>query len=1076
MTESHFADALREASPQYALLIACRQLREWLDLPDADRARRIRSVLTDDRAARSLAQAKSLVWGRLAREFAAPSDDWMGALGALDARTASGASTVVDQEYVRRVLTLLSINALVLESYPGAASSTTASPQLDEIVAGVPALEEAIHGCDVSAATSASIAKLQTAIRVFTHLADDWTLPIHTDHAWWLGMASYTLGRAALEVGDPTLAREAFEQGVAEYERAGEWGHADDLRVRVQAIDRGRRGDVDATVQASLRALLSPQDAMRRYASLASLAAASNQAGDQYEYARTAELLAVELLGAGLADPELDALGAMRSWVNTAVVWQQQREVSRSELHQNDVLKRVNEIAGFWTIVMGARATDRDDAGTLRDPARASRAEQSLPAIGEAIAVMLEDAELVSAAIGAELSEWFPPNPVQPSPGQSELGGAAHSPGGGAAGYERSSAAQRAADGAAISSALYSLRLACNESANETQLAQVTELVERTRTLGLRIHEVQARLEQAYVLLALERYADVSASTQGALGVLSPARNASLNTFTLAHERELYLTARQFEARALAGLRLHDALLSVCQSVIAEIEEQREHVSAPYQQSAFLATRAEFYEYCAAAAHKLGRYDLLLETTERLKASSAWKFGRIALDDLPMELVTELAALDAQYSEVNRALADVTARGVVREELLERRRRIATARAIASGTARNAAPPVATIAAVQGALADDEAALSWFWLSDDILLVLAFTRDRFHTEPIVLSSDARSLFERWIVSVGATAAGEHGTIAMELDRVVDGLAPTLFPEVICEFVQGKTRLILSPHRTLHLFPFHAMRLQNRALRPWLIEQAAIRYAANLTSLLLPWSGNSTGPVLAVGINDFGASGFPHLENAVLEAEQVAAAHGTLGRVAPALTRTDFTSLPLSTYRCLHLATHGTSVLTGDAHNDPLSCGIAFADGLLDGWQLAALDVRAELVVLASCYSGQRAIGGRGLAKLPGDDVLGLQTVLFEAGAGTLLGALWPVDDENTRTILVDFHRNYAAGEEPDRALQMALVTYLDNPFRRHDRYWWAPFFLTAVRNCRTTRHFSRRERFKPLGPGENSRA
>ena len=133
------------------------------------------------------------------------------------------------------------------------------------------------------------------------------------------------------------------------------------------------------------------------------------------------------------------------------------------------------------------------------------------------------------------------------------------------------------------------------------------------------------------------------------------------------------------------------------------------------------------------------------------------------------------------------------------------------------------------------------------------------------------------------------------------------------------------------------------------------------------------------------------------------------------------------------------ATHGSSVLAGNAHNDPLNCGIALCDGLLDGWQLTALDIQAELVVLASCYSGQRAIGGRGLAKLQGDDVFGLQAVLFEAGAGAILGALWPVDDESSRAILVDFHRQYAPGSDPDRALQSALLAYLANPFRRHGR-------------------------------------
>lgn len=1035
MIDTSVADALRESSPQYSLLIACRQLREWIDLPDADCARRVRSVLTNERVARSLVQAKSLVWGRLAREFAAPSSDWMTALGALDARTASGTSTATDQEYVGRVLTLLAINALVVESYPAAMRATAHDPQLEEIVARVPALEAAIHGCDVYAVSTESIAALQSAIDVFVRIADTWTPPIHANHAWWLGMAHYTLGRAALEIGDPVLARDAFERGVADYERAREWANADDLRLRVLAIDRGARGDVDAAMQEAITALATQQDPLRRCASLAALATAAKQAGDQYEFARVASRLAHELVLAGYADPDLDARHAMREWAVTGV----------ETLRDDDLLKRVSDVAQQWAVVMGARATDRNEDGTLRDADRSARAERCLTEIAASMSVMLDEAAMVNAEIGAELAEWYDPDSPQSV-------GAVAEPKQQTDGDPSTRVAARASEGAAISSALYAIRLACNERPSDLQLIELDALLTRARTMESRIHEVQVWLERAYVELALNRYADVSASTREALRVLARGQSASLSAFPLQHERELYLTARQYEARALVGLRQHEEILGHCTIVIAEIEQQRTRVTAPYQQSAFLASRAEFYEYCAAAAYKLGRHDLLLETTERLKASSAWKLGRLALDELPEELAREIATLDARYVEVNRLLADAHVHGVARDELLERRRNIATSRAIARGKARTEAPPAPTIASVQQALAADEAALSYFWLADDVLLVIAISHDRFHAETIELRDDARSCLQRWTQWVGVKSGTDDATMAAELDTLIDALTPTLFPPSIRDFVRGKTRLVVSPHRVLHLFPFHAIRLIDQTERPWLLQHSAVRYAPNLTSLLLEWRGNREGPVLAIGINDFRDAELPRLENAVLEAQQVASAHGSAGRAATSVMRSEFASMPLSTYRCIHLATHGTSVLTGDAHNDPLNCGIAFTDGLLDGSQIAALDLRAELVVLASCYSGQRAIGGRGLSKLPGDDILGLQAVMFEAGVGTLLGALWPVDDESARAILGEFHRHYATGESPDRALQSALNTYLDNPFRRHDRFAWAPFFLTSVRN------------------------
>ena len=1038
MIAMQFTEALRATSPQQELLVACRRLREWVDLPDAERARQVNRAINTESLARTLVQAKPLVWGRLAREFAAPASDVIGALGALDARTASGVSTAADLEYVRRVMALIAINACVMETFPLAAAGVAPDPQLTDIVAMVPALEEAIYGCDVNVATAASLVTLHSAIELFMRSADAWTPPIHVNHAWWLGMAQYTVGRAALEIGDARLALQAFEQGVADFERARDWKNADDLRARIIAIDRGTLGDVDAMVTSSLRSLLTPQNVMRRCGSLAALATASKEAGDQFEYSRLAEHLAQTLIAAGFVDPQWDADAAMQYWLQTVV----------DTLERDDLLACASTVGVYWVVVMGARATERGEDGALRDAPRAARAEQCLQAIGAAVGALLEDAASVNAEVVAELAEWFDPaTMLEPVPADIEREPSSAS----------SASARNALAGAAISGALYANRLACNERPSETQLIDVTRLVVKARALRSRIHEVQALLAQAYILLALKRYADVSAIVQEALHTLSPTRIATLDACTLSHERELYLSVKQFEVRALVALRMHSKVLTACQSVISEIERQRTRVNAPYQQSAFLITRAEFYECCAAAAHKLGLHDLVLTTTEQLKASSTWKLGRIVLDSLPPEVAAEISSLDAQYGAVNRALAVNAAPGVVLAELLERRRRIATARAIARGKAHTDAPPVVTVDAVQRALGDEEAALSWFWLSDELLLVLVFTRELSHTFTIELSAQQRSLFERWIVIMSTMAAETSSAIASELDDLVDMLAPTFLPTNIRQFVQGKSRLILSPHRALHLLPFHAMRIADNVDKPWLIQHAAVRYAPNLASLLLEWNGNRTGPVLAIGIDDFGDTGFPPLENAKLEAQQVAAAFGAAGHVDTAVTRASFASMPLKGYRCLHLATHGSSVLRGDAHNDPLTCGIALSDGLFDGWQLAALDIRAELVVLASCYSGQRAIGGRGLAQLPGDDILGLQAALFEAGAGTILGALWPVDDEISRAILVDFHRHYAAGSDPDRALQSALISYLANPFRRHGRYDWAPFFLTSACNLRAPR-------------------
>lgn len=101
------------------------------------------------------------------------------------------------------------------------------------------------------------------------------------------------------------------------------------------------------------------------------------------------------------------------------------------------------------------------------------------------------------------------------------------------------------------------------------------------------------------------------------------------------------------------------------------------------------------------------------------------------------------------------------------------------------------------------------------------------------------------------------------------------------------------------------------------------------------------------------------------------------------------------------------------------------------------------------MVLSACNSGQRAVRGRGLAELPGDDVFGLHSAPFSAGAHNILGALWPLKDEPACDLAVRFHQHHAAGKPPDKALQAAVNDYLEHSPRR-ETYYWAAMFLSTL--------------------------
>ncbi len=1110
---------MREGANAWALLSACRAFREWLDLPEAECVRRVQLALHNADAARLLMQAKALVAGRVSREYFGPDVDLSQTdYAASYMRQQQGIATADDLRYLQHSARVFGIANLIKQAYPETAQpAPEADPRVAAMLDMLPALDAAIRACDFGGATPARVAMLAQATDRFIAGAAAWTAPVPTDHPWWVGMARYVMGRAALDLGDVPSARAAFASGAQSFETAGAAAHADDMRSRITAIDTGVRADFDAVADMSLQSLRQSHGALDQATSLAALGTASLHAGDTFEYVRLLTQVAELLGGAGYPDPERDVEPAIFGWFTTAV----------QSVPADQLLAHLNDVGVLWARVMSARAHDPHRYGSPCDADALAAVEARPREIAAILAELSEMTAIDRAQVEAELVPWF----GAPWPGamSSEAAGSdvTLSPG-----DATTSVLQRAAD---FDTALYALRLATNAGATDPPsvralVAESERLIVVAASLGARVHVVQAQLAHAYLMLSLARYEEATVAVSSALAALLPTAPVSDDAVSMrnlvnSYERSLYLQAQRYRARVHTALQDHASVLTTCLPVIAELELHRSRVSAPYQRAAFLAAGLELYERAAASAFRLGRNELVLQISEALKANGAWQMARSALearvraaiaaaepsrathDDGGATAAASAAfdALDAQFRASNTTLAQLpTGAGA---ELQERRSRLATTRAIArqrlfaaardpevAGTAtleaRVVTPPVPMalrVTQLQQALGHDEAALSWCGVAEGSLVLCAVSTTSFETIAIIMSAGQQAALSQWVQLMTSLvepvsfpseleASEKHARTLATLDTLVDALAPVLLPASVRRFVAGKRQLILSPHRLLHLFPFHAIRWEPDDLvdsslmesdpgesdptaavasaPDWLIGTFAVRYAPNLTSLCVPWSGCTDGRVLAVGVSDFTDDDLPSLVNAMREAREVVQVHCDSGTLVTNITRAQFMAMPLHAYRCVHLATHGSSVLSGRALDDPFASGIALADGMLDGWQLSSLELRAELVIVAACFSGQRAIGGRGLARLPGDDVLGLQSMLFESGVGTVLGALWPADDASTRVMLVEFHRGYARGLAPDVALQRAMIRFLANPFRPTTRYHWAPFFLTSLAHPR----------------------
>jgi CHAT domain-containing protein len=119
-------------------------------------------------------------------------------------------------------------------------------------------------------------------------------------------------------------------------------------------------------------------------------------------------------------------------------------------------------------------------------------------------------------------------------------------------------------------------------------------------------------------------------------------------------------------------------------------------------------------------------------------------------------------------------------------------------------------------------------------------------------------------------------------------------------------------------------------------------------------------------------------------------------------------------------------------------------GNAVEDGWLESWEVARLDLNADLVVLAACETARG--GARG-----GEGVVGLSWSFFLAGASSTLASQWKVASDSTAGFMIAFHRSLRAPAinpalHKAQAVRDAQLQCIRNKRTSHP-FYWAPFVL-----------------------------
>ena len=502
-----------------------------------------------------------------------------------------------------------------------------------------------------------------------------------------------------------------------------------------------------------------------------------------------------------------------------------------------------------------------------------------------------------------------------------------------------------------------------------------------------------------------------------------------------------------------------DAAEKEFNSAIALTEQTAGRIRLEERKSGFLADKWGVYTQLAMLEQARGHPAEAFAVSERLRARQMLDLlgrGSIATPHVASrqeqdlrrridELTRELEARGSQLSATREPALISRSDDAIRAELDTAQkaytRLLIQLRESAPDYARFISPQTLSWRSVASRLKPDEVLLEYL-LSDSASTVFVVTRDTVAAIDLHVTHDALAN----LVEFARRTMEKSGTSSPELWRIpLRRLYLYLIQPVEQRgYLRGKRTLVIAPHSELHLLPFGALIQRGRADH-FLIEQMQVLYTPSASAWVQLSARSRVQPRQSVLAFAPRVDRLPASRDEVLAIGHIYGSGATIriGSQAsePQLRR------DLARAGTVHLATFGVL----NKHN-PLFSFVELApsgkdDGHLEVNEVFGLGLKGQLVVLSAC---QTALGSGAIADVPpGDDWVGFVEAFLQAGAGSVLASLWPVDDRATATLMEEFHKRAAKGYAPIAALAEAQRTLLRNS-RTARPFYWAGFVINGA--------------------------
>lgn len=237
----------------------------------------------------------------------------------------------------------------------------------------------------------------------------------------------------------------------------------------------------------------------------------------------------------------------------------------------------------------------------------------------------------------------------------------------------------------------------------------------------------------------------------------------------------------------------------------------------------------------------------------------------------------------------------------------------------------------------------------------------------------------------------------------------------------------KVPVVFIPQDTLFLIPFSALQ---DAEGKFLIEKHTIVTAPSIQVLELIQKRSAEVAKTSLEALVVGNPKMPTipLTEPPVELRDLAWAKTEANAIAPLLNTQAITGANATKVRIqqllpkaqlIHLATHG---LLDDIRQLGIPGAVALSpsdddNGFLTAGEIYDMKLKAELVVLSACSTGQ--------GKITGDGVIGLSRCLIAAGVKSVIVSLWSVGDLSTALLMVKFYQIFLQGVAATVALNDA---------------------------------------------------